>query len=316
LVPRARVENTENEIEGDTHHRLDSRESVPPSAARGVATGLLLVPGGESTTAAPRDAAGQARFKGMRPYYDRDGITLYCGVYRDVLPELKQKFALLLTDPPYGTTSLEWDKPADWPFFWQEVNRLCKPAAPQILFSAGQFTADLLSSNRDNYRYDLVWEKPQVTGYLKAKGQPLRTHENILVFCRQLGRSVYNPQMVNTATGKIDNPERAGAAALYSNKPRTSSPDSPLRYPRSVLKFNNPRAAGRHASQKPIDLVRWLMRTYSNRGALVLDPFVGSGTTLVAAQLLERSAVGIEKSEATCKDAVERLRAAHKFLKR
>ena len=112
----------------------------------------------------------------------------------------------LISDPPYLTTNLPFDKQRiDWTLWWREINRVCKPTAVQVCFAAGLFTVDLIQANRKNYRYDLVWSKPQSVGFLSANMRPLRAHESILVFCGHYGRikgkmqSVYNPQMTEGA---------------------------------------------------------------------------------------------------------------------
>lgn len=245
----------------------------------------------------------------MRAYYEQGGIKIYHGDYREVLPAINAKFDLLCADPPYATTNLVWDKPVDWKFFWREADRLCKPTAPSVLFSSGKFTIELINSNPKNYRYELIWEKPMPTGFLDAKRRPLRAHENILVFARKFKGSAYNPQMV---VGRMHMRGNAGSrAAHYKTTRLTAASVSNEYYPRSILRFQNARGSkSLHPTQKPLALVTWLLRTYSHRGDLVLDPFIGSGTTLEAAQALGRRAVGIELDERYCEIAANRLRKA------
>lgn len=247
----------------------------------------------------------------MRAYYEQGGIKIYHGDYREVLPTINANFDLLLTDPPYATTNLAWDKPVDWEVFWHHANRLCKQTAPMVLFSSGHFTISLINSNRKNYRYELIWEKPMATGFLDAKRRPLRAHENILVFARRFKGSTYNPQMV---AGRMHKRGNAGSlAAHYKTQRLTPGEYSNEYYPRSILRVTNGRGRNSlHPTQKPLDLITWLIRTYSSRGGLVLDPFIGSGTTLLAAQERGRKAVGIELEERYCEIAANRLREAQK----
>ncbi|MGH9942833.1 MAG: DNA-methyltransferase [Pyrinomonadaceae bacterium] len=243
----------------------------------------------------------------MRAYYDSGGVTIYHGDYRDVLPRLATNSVnCVLTDPPYAITRLSWDQPVDWAVFWSEINRICTDRAVRVLFGAGQFTNKLINTNQKHFRYELIWEKTMPTGFLDAKRRPLRSHENILVFIPRFRGSVYHPQMIvgrEHARGAA-----GGRAEHYGSIRRTAGTKSSRYYPRSVLRFGNARA-GRsfHPTQKNLELMRWLVRTYSNRGQVILDSFCGSGTTLLAARQDGRRAIGIEREERFCEIAAERL---------
>lgn len=244
----------------------------------------------------------------MKPYYDERGITLYCENYQNVLPSLESNLAdLLLTDPPYGTTNLQWDKAVDWRFFWPIVEQICKCYANMVLFSSGQFTHTLIASNRKQFRYELIWEKPMPVGFLSANRRPLRAHENILVFNRSYQRSVYNPQFVK---GKMHTRGHAGApSGHYRSVRRTPGVVTDKYHPRSILRFSKPLGPkSLHPTQKPLELMLWLVRSYSRPRQLVLDPFTGSGSTLVAARMTGRRAIGIEFDERYCEIAANRLR--------
>jgi site-specific DNA-methyltransferase (adenine-specific) len=243
----------------------------------------------------------------MKPYYEENGITIYHADWREVLPTLKPRSVdFLCTDPPFASTNLEWDKPVDWRLFWPCVEQLCRVYAVMALFSSGKFTYHLHASNPKSFRYELIWEKTMPVGFLSANRRPLRAHENLMIFAPQYKRSVYHPQFVKGLVHK-----RGGDGSRLSHyraHKRTESSTSNKFHPRSVLRFSNePRSRSLHPTQKPLDLILWLMRSYSNRNHLVLDPFVGSGTTLVAAKMSGRRAIGIEKEERFCEIAARRV---------
>jgi site-specific DNA-methyltransferase (adenine-specific) len=241
------------------------------------------------------------------PYYEDKDVTLYNSPWEDVLPTLPAKsIDLLLTDSPYATTCIEWDKPVNWMLFWQIVEHLCKVYATMILFGSGQFVPTLIQSNRKHYRYELIWEKTMPVGFLDARRRPLRAHENILFFIQKPKHSVYNPQMI---LGKTHKRGGEGSRAVhYTTARKSPAVITNKYYPRSVLKYSNTRSGkSLHPTQKNLELVMWLVRSYSNRGMRVLDPFAGSGTTLVAAKKLGRKAIGCETSEQYCEVAAQRL---------
>jgi site-specific DNA-methyltransferase (adenine-specific) len=251
-----------------------------------------------------------------RIYYDRNGITLYHADYREIVSLLAHgSVGAIISDPPYATTALAWDKAIDWAEFWDYARRLCPATSPMVLFAAGSFVPKLIQTNARNFRYELIWAKLGVTGFLDARRRPLRAHENILVFARQLKGGVYNPQMTE---GKVHARGNNGpAAAHYSTIRRSSGGKTNLYYPRSVLHFGlEKRPDGRswHPTAKPIELVDWLVRTYSNPGDVILDPFAGSGTTLAAALRTGRRAIGVELNEEYCARAVERLQITERQM--
>lgn len=166
----------------------------------------------------------------------------------------------------------------------------------------------MLLSNRKNYRYELIWEKSCPTGFLDANRRPLRAHENILVFARKPNSTTYNPQKVE---GKAYKTVRKGSnTVIYGDFGKSTTLNQGDRHPRSVLKFASERACGgksHHPTAKPLSLMRWLVATYSNPGDLVLDPFAGSGSTLVACSELDRRAIGVEFDPGYYQTALGRL---------
>ena len=204
----------------------------------------------------------------------------------------------LITDPPYGTTELAFDQGGvDWAAFWAEARRVCTPSAVMVLFADSLFTVDLIVSNRSEYRYRLVWEKTRGTGFLDANQRPLRTHEDILVFCRALRSSTYNPQMrpAERVTASTVRDGNLGTHHWGNNKGRAAWEDNGTRHPGSVLHVPSIRSQDSvHPTQKPVDLMRWLVASYTQPGDTVLDPFAGSGSTGVACVALGREFIGVE----------------------
>ena len=245
----------------------------------------------------------------MKPFYDKHGITIFHARWQEVLPAIKPNSVdLLCTDPPYGTTNLKWDKPVDWKLFWPIVEQICKCYANQVLFSSGLFTHTLIASNRKHFRYELIWEKPMPVGFLSANRRPLRAHENILIFNRAFQRSVYNPQLVKGKMHLIGKPQTR-RMAHYGNDRALPPRWTDKWHPRSILRFSKPLGPrSLHPTQKPLDLMLWLIRSYSRPRNLVVDPFIGSGTTLVAARQTGRRAIGCDTSEECCEVAVKRVR--------
>ena len=220
-----------------------------------------------------------------------------------------QSINLLLTDFPYGTLNKkrnEWDKVIDYDRFWQQVDRICKPNAAIISTAAQPFTSVLISTNYANFKYCLVWEKSKATGYLNAKKQPMRAHEDIVVFYKK--QPTYNPQM--TVGKPYDKGTAVRDATQYGKQTKAVHVKNTegTRYPRSVLYFKTAEDEGKlHPTQKPIALYEYLIKTYSNEGDVVLDPCMGSGTTGIACLNTGREFIGIERDEEYYKTAEERL---------
>ena len=203
---------------------------------------------------------------------------------------------MVLCDMPYGTTECKWDKKLDLTVVWQHINRITKNNAAICLFSAQPFTSILINSNLKNYRTEWIWEKPAATGFLNAKIQPLRAHENIIVFYRK--KPTYNPQITHghprkTASRKNINSECYGKAL------KVQQYDSTSRYPRDVIKFSSEKQSSNylHPTQKPVALCEFFIKTYSNENDVILDFTMGSGTTGIACLNTHRKFIGIEKDD-------------------
>ena len=251
---------------------------------------------------------------------DEGNYKLYkgdCLETMDELIEFEAKFDAVITDPPYGTTKNKWDSVIPFDKMWERVNKLIKPNGAIILFSQGLFTVDLINSNRKDWKYNLIWEKDRPTGFLNAKRMPLRSHEDICVFYKKL--PVYNPQfwegnplhgMGSKYRQNISTNNNYGNFDSRTN-PSANRAGDKTKYPRSILKFNKPHPPI-HPTQKPVDLLEYLLKTYTNEGELVLDFTMGSGSTGVACLNTNRKFIGIELDEKYFNMAVKRLKDMEK----
>lgn len=233
--------------------------------------------------------------------FEFGNIKIVCGDMFDdcCFSSLKDnEIDAVITDFPYGTLNKrnKWDKIIDYQKFWLEYYRVCKDTSPLITTAQMPFTAYLINTNYKDFKYTLVWEKSKATGYLNAKKQPMRAHEDIVVFYRK--QCKYNPQMLE---GKPYNKGCAVRDTLAYGKQEKAvlvKNDSGMRYPRSVQYFVTAESEGKlHPTQKPIALFEWLIKTYSNEGDVILDPCFGSGTTAIACINLNRKFIGFEKDK-------------------
>ena len=203
---------------------------------------------------------------------------------------------LIFCDLPYGITALNrWDSIIDPKLLWAQYERIIKPNGAIILFGQDRFTAKMISSNMKLFRYCLIWHKTQPAGFLNANRRPLKAHEDIMVFYKRL--PTYNPQKTAGHKRKISAAEHKQNCMISTNyrdfKPY--SYDSTERYPTSILTFKSDKQTGYyHPTQKPLDLCRYIIRTYSNPGDLVLDNCCGSGTIPLAAKLESRNYIGMD----------------------
>ena len=217
---------------------------------------------------------------------------------------------LVLTDPPYGTTACKWDSVIPFEPMWEQLNRIIKPNGAICLFGSEPFSSALRMSNIKNFKYDWIWDKKIPSGMCNAKIQPMRQTENISVFIN--GKSKYNPQMV-----KRDKPIKAGGLKdSYSggNAGETMKPLHKIydeKYPITLLRFDKIRKGTLHPTQKPIDLLEYLIRTYTNDGETVLDFTMGSGSTGVACVNTNRRFIGIELDEGYFSIAKKRIEEAY-----
>lgn len=193
---------------------------------------------------------------------------------------------MILCDLPYGTTQNKWDSVISFEALWSQYERVC--CGPVVLTASQPFTSMLVMSKADWFRYAWVWEKSSATGHLNAKRMPMKQHEDVLVFSRTAAR--YNPQGLlpfNKVTRRGSNGTNFGTSGTENFQEFTN-------YPRSILRVSND-ARPMHPTQKPVALMEYLIRTYTNEGETVMDNCMGSGTTGVACANTGRRFIGIEK---------------------
>jgi len=211
---------------------------------------------------------------------------------------------MILCDLPYGTTAASWDSIIPIEPLWEQYHRICKESAAMVFTASQPFTTLLIQSNLKNFKYEWIWEKPQGTNPLNAKIMPLKSHENILVFYRK--KPTYNPQMWISTPYSGFKSDSKNIGEIYG-KVKSVHRDNPegLRYPKTILRFSQDK--GLHPTQKPLELMRYLIRTYTNEGEVVLDNAMGSGTTGAACILENRHFIGIENNEKYYEIAKNRL---------
>ena len=217
-----------------------------------------------------------------------------CLEYMDKIPD--QSVDMILCDLPYGMTQNEWDCYIPLDELWKQYNRVIKPNGAIVLTSNGVFTAKLILSQPHMYKYKWVWEKSKPTNFLNAKKQPLRKHEDVCVFYKK--QPTYHPQM--TQGEPYDKGTRKDQlCGNYGDFDPVHVASEGERYPTDIVYVKTAECEGAvlHPTQKPIELGRYMIRTYTNPGDVVLDNTFGSGSFLVAALMEGRNFIGIEKNE-------------------
>lgn len=211
---------------------------------------------------------------------------------------------LILCDLPYGVTQNKKDITIDLEKLWLHYRRIIKERGTIVLTSQFPFTLDLINSNRKWFKYDLIWNKVLITGFLNSNRRPLRSHEHILVFYDKLG--TYNPQKTKGLPTHTRGKNKTNRN--YGSFESVEADKSGDKYPTSILKFRKPHpSVARHPTEKPVELFEWLVKTYSNEGDLVLDNCIGSGTTAQACINTGRDFIGIELDEETYRTSIQRI---------
>jgi len=251
---------------------------------------------------------------------NRKTVTLWHGDCLELMSQIPDgSVDMILCDLPYGTTACKWDTVIPFDALWAHYKRVVKPNGAIVLFGSQPFTSALVMSNPKMFKYQWVWEKSKASNFVHANYQPLKAHEDVLIFsaapAAQGGKAnmQYNPQKThgkpyNKGVGHADNLHLSGGLTRRDTQElKNCSGD---RHPRSVLYFATAESeglAGLHPTQKPVALCEYLIRTYTNEGDTVLDNTMGSGTTGVACVNTGRSFIGIEQDENYFDGAVSRI---------
>ena len=235
-------------------------------------------------------------------------IDLKCGDCLELMKDVPDaSIDMILCDLPYGTTKNKWDSVIPLEELWMQYKRIIKDDGAIALFSQMPFTASLVNSNIKMFRYEWIWEKDNGTGFLNANKMPLKIHENIEIFYKKT--PVYNPQM---RTGFKPYKTFSGRKTTnYGDFDRVETKSNGERYPIDIIKFK--KDSGLHPTQKPVALLEYLIKTYTNEGATVLDNCMGSGSTGVACVNTNRNFVGIELDEEYFNIAKERIEKCNKW---
>ena len=233
---------------------------------------------------------------------------------------------MIMCDLPYGTTACKWDSVIPFEPLWAQYRRVAKRNAAIVLTASQPFTTALISSNMEMFKYCLVWEKTTATGGMHAKNKPLKSHEDVIVFSpgttihasQSENRMTYNPQM-DSGTPYVKLRPKGSLKNNAHQSARDSNVDflsvnSGHRYPKSVVKIASGNHGSTHPTQKPVALMEYLIRTYTNEGETVLDNCMGSGTTGVACANTGRKFIGIEKDAGYFTIAQKRIEQAQQQL--
>jgi DNA modification methylase len=241
-------------------------------------------------------------------------INLYKGDCLELMKDIPDgSIDAIITDPPYGTTACKWDSVIDFGLMWEQLNRIIKPNGAIVLFGSEPFSSALRMSNIKNYKYDWVWEKKYKTGHFNAKNRPMKTTENVIVFSKN--KHTYNPQGLIEINKHVKNSNSAmrrngknSTSVVNNSPPKKKYFQKFTNYPSEVLKFKSMNANGNHPTQKPILLMEYLIRTYTNENETVLDFTMGSGSTGVACVNTNRNFIGIEQDDNYFKIAEQRIK--------
>ena len=219
-------------------------------------------------------------------------IDLYNGDCLEIMKSIPDgSVDCIITDPPYGTTACKWDSVIDFETMWAELKRIIKPNGAIILFGSEPFSSMLRVSNLKMYKYDWVWEKEQGVNPLLSKKQPLNNIEYIHAFYSK--QACYYPQFSKGNPYSITRDKKERVCEVNGrNFKQTTTKNNGTRYPKRVLKFN--RQTGLHPTQKPVALLEYLIKTYTQEGETVLDFTMGSGSTMIACLNTNRKGIGIE----------------------
>lgn len=243
----------------------------------------------------------------MDKILDNENIRLECGDCLEKMKDIEDKsIDAIICDPPFGTISCKWDNIIPFDELWKEYNRIIKDNGAIVLFCQQPFTSNLISSNIKYFKYMLYWEKSRPSGYVNAKLKPLKNVEEIAIFSKgttangSKNNMIYNPQNLKEVNIKWHRPKKYGNGKGVNTTRKSNKTERDIKYgnyPRQILKFSNSNHKMLHPTQKPVDLLEYLIKTYTNEGETVLDNTMGSGSTGVACVNINRKFIGIELDE-------------------
>ena len=243
---------------------------------------------------------------GMNPYYEDSAVKIYHGDCLEVMKEISDgSVDAVICDPPYGTTACKWDTVIPFEPMLAHLKRVVKPNGAIVMTASQPFTSALVMSNVQMFSYAIIWSKSKPVGHLNANRKPMNKHEDILIFSKQ--QPTYNPQGVKKCQPKTIT--RTNKGGVYGSKAGVASVQKFTGYPNSVIEFNSQNGQ-LHPTQKPVALMEYLIRTYTNPGETVLDFTMGSGTTGAAAANTGRRFIGIERDPDYFTAASARIRTA------
>lgn len=240
---------------------------------------------------------------------DKGNYKLYNGDCLEVMDKLIEEGVIvdaIITDPPYGTTACKWDSVIPFEEMWERLNKLIKPNGAIVLFGNEPFTSCLITSNLKGFKYRIDWNKKIPSGMSYAKYRPMQQTEDISIFTKNGEKTIYNPQMI-----KRDKPIKGGgmgksdSAFTGTYKPLKKTYE--YKNPTTLIEFDKIRKGALHPTQKPVELMEYLIKTYTNENELVLDFTAGSGSTGVACLNTNRRFIGIELDDKYFDIAKERL---------
>jgi site-specific DNA-methyltransferase (adenine-specific) len=238
--------------------------------------------------------------------------TIICGDSLEVMRYMPDNSVdMVLADPPYGTTACKWDSIIPLEPMWEQLKRLIKPNGAIVMTASQPFTTTLIASNMKMFKYCWVWDKTTAKGHLVAKIRPMQQNEDVVVFGQN--KINYYPIIVDRPKNKIKTGVEGKRTEIMGGESKGYKKTYTQWYPKTILKFKTER--GFHPTQKPVALMEYLIKTYTNEGETVLDFAMGSGTTGVACVNLGRKFIGIEKDEKYFKIAENRIKELEKGQK-
>lgn len=246
-----------------------------------------------------------------------DNYEIYQGDCLEVMDKLIEqgvKVDCVICDPPYGTVACHWDQIIPFEEMWERLNKLVKDDGAIVLFGSQPFTSLLVGSNLPQFKYEWIWQKNKGSNFSSLKYQPFKEHENILIFskCKKITYHPIFEERAESGKKRCQKPVKPNTTGskVYNMKPygEPKKYDTNLRHPKSVQKFNC--ETGFHPTQKPVSLLEYLIKTYTNEGEVILDFTMGSGSTGVACINTDRKFIGIELDDKYFEIAENRLKEA------